>query len=361
LADKRDYYDILGVSKDASAQKIKKSYRKLAKEYHPDHNDSPDAEDRFKEVREAYEVLSDDEKRKAYDQFGHAGTEGFVGGGGFNGFGRSPFDMGDLSDILNNFFGGGLGGFDFGFEGRTRSKVVRGSDIKEGIKLNFENAIWGKEVELNIKRDVVCKECDGTGAKDGKHKECPQCNGRGRIRQMRNTLLGGISVISDCPRCEGRGRVPEKECDKCSGNGIIQKSENVKVKVPEGSYDGMILRFRNGGNAGRNGGGYGDLYVELQVEPHDYYERKGDDIYVDVHVPVKLAVLGGKEKVKTIHGEVDMKIPKGTQSHSIFRLSGKGAPKLGSKGYGDQYVRVVVDIPKRVGRKDKRIWEKLGS
>lgn len=358
VATKRDYYEVLGVSKDASASEIKKSYRKLAKQLHPDHNKAPDAEERFKEIREAYEVLSDQEKRRAYDQFGHAATEGFGGTYGFNGFGGSPFDMGDFGDILNNFFGEGIGGFDFGF-GRSRRRAIRGSDIRKSIRLGFEEAVWGKEVEVSVERQVVCSECDGTGAQGGKLKTCPQCGGSGRVRQVRNTLLGGISIVSNCPTCGGSGEVADKKCDKCGGDGVVREKKRVTIKVPQGSYDGMILRFRNGGNAGVNGGGYGDLFVELQVEPHESFERKGDDIYIDVHIPVTLAVLGGVAQVQTLHGEVDLKIPVGAQSHSIFRLSGKGAPKLEGRGNGDEYVRVIVDIPKRVNRKERRVWESL--
>ncbi|MFH1547448.1 MAG: molecular chaperone DnaJ [bacterium] len=362
MADKRDYYEVLGVSKESSQSEIKKAYRKLAKQYHPDHNKEVDSEEKFKEVREAYEVLSDEEKRKAYDQFGHAGTEGFTGASGFNGFnGGSPFDMGDLGDILNNMFGGGgFGGFDFGFDGGG-GRSMRGSDINVSFKLGFEEAIWGKDIELKLRREIICESCEGTGAKDGKMDTCTQCGGKGRVRQVRNTMLGSLSVVSECSTCRGKGKVSKAECKVCSGEGVIEKEETVKIKIPEGAYDGMVLRFGNGGNAGKNGGAYGDLYIELNIEPHVYYERKGDDIYVDVHVPVKLAVLGGKIDVKTIHGNVDMKVPFGTQPHTIFRLSKKGAPRLDGRGYGDQYVRVIVDVPKRISREDRKMWESISK
>lgn len=361
MDNKRDYYEVLGLEKESSQSEIKKAYRKLAKEYHPDHNDSADAEKKFKEVRESYEILSDKEKRSAYDQFGHAGTAGFGGAPGANGFGGSPFDMGDLGDIINNMFGGGgIGGFDFGFGGGG-NRARRGADIKVGVRMNFKDAIWGKEIEIEVDRVVLCSECEGTGAKGKKTKKCKRCDGKGRIQEVRNTMLGGVSIVTACPECGGKGEIPEDVCDKCDGNGRINESKKVKIKIPEGSYDGMILRFGNGGNAGDNGGGYGDLYVELMVEPHDYFERKGDDIYVDINIPVSKAVLGGVESVRTIHGDVDLKIPKGTQSHSVLRLSNKGASRLGGGGFGDQYVRVVVDIPKRLNRKERKLWEELNS
>lgn len=370
MPEKRDYYDILGVSKDASESEIKKSYRKLVKEYHPDRNDSPDAEEKFKEVQEAYEVLSDKEKRNAYDQFGHAGTQGFGGGGpGYSGFQGDPFDMGDLGDILNNLFGGagGPAGFDFGFGGfgqgqqGRQSRAQRGSDIKKTINLDFEEAIWGKEIELNIKRDIMCEACDGTGAKNSEMKECQQCGGRGRVRSVQNTPLGGISIVTECPNCRGRGEIPEEECEECNGRGIIKDKSKIEVEIPKGSYDGMVLRFRNGGNAGKNGGPPGDLYLELQVEPHEIFERQGNDIYVDKEIPAKMAALGGEIQVETLHGEVTLKIPNGTQPGTIFRLADKGAPKLKDDGFGDEYVRVEVKIPENLSKKEREKWEELGE
>lgn len=357
----RDYYEVLGVSKGATEAEIKKAYRKLAREYHPDHNKSADAEDKFNEVREAYDVLSNDQKRQAYDQFGHAGTQGFGGGGaGFSGFQGSPFDMGDLGDILNSFFGGGMGGFDFGFGGPRRQRTVRGADIKQGVRLSFEDAIWGKEIELDVEREAMCEPCEGTGAEDGDEKTCEQCGGRGRVQRVQNTILGGISMVSECPVCKGKGKIPEKMCEKCTGQGIKKEKRKVKVKIPEGSHDGMMLRFRNGGHAGKNGGGYGDLLVELVVDAHDVFERREDDIYIEEEIPVTTAVLGGEIEVPTVHGDVKLKIPKGTQPGAVFRLGKKGAPKLGKSGqFGDEYVKVRVEIPKRLSRKEKKLWEEM--
>ncbi|MBN2100929.1 molecular chaperone DnaJ [Candidatus Dojkabacteria bacterium] len=362
MPEKRDYYEVLGVSKSASQSEIKKAYRKLAKEYHPDHNKSSDAEEKFKEVREAYEILSNEEKKQAYDQFGHAATEGFgAGPSGFSGFGGTPFDMGDLGDILNSFFGGGMGDFGFGgwSGGARRQRVERGEDIRKSINLSFEDAIWGKEIELEVERYVQCPECKGTGAENEEVEECSTCGGQGRVRRTQQSIIGGISVVTECPDCEGKGSIPKSRCKKCGGNGILTEKKKVSVKIPEGSYDGMVLRFRHGGHAGRNGGEYGDLYVQLQVEPDEIFERSEDDIYVDVQVPVPLAVLGGEIEVPTIHGDVKLKVPKGTQPSAIFKLKDKGAPRLGGKGFGDEYVRVKIEIPKKVGRKERKLWEEL--
>ncbi len=362
MAEKRDYYEVLGVAKDASVADIKKAYRKLAQKYHPDHNTEPNAEEKFREVRDAYEVLSNEEKRRAYDQYGHAATEGFGAGNanGYSGFGGGmPFDMGDLGDILNSFFGGGMGGFGFSGQQSTRSRKVRGSDIKKDINLAFEDAIWGSNVKVDVERYVACEACKGTGAKDAKLKKCPTCDGSGRVRRVQNSIFGGISMITECPKCQGRGEIPESTCKKCGGSGIISESKKVTIKVPQGSYDGMILRFRHGGNASENGGEAGDMYVELHVENHETFERRGDDIYIEISIPVISAVLGEIYEVPTIHGDVKLKIPAGTQPNTIFKLDKKGAPKLERKGFGDQYVKVKIEIPKRVRGKEKKLWEEL--
>lgn len=363
MSDKRDYYEVLGVSKDSDQAAIKKAYRKLAKKYHPDHNTSSDAEDKFKELGEAYEVLSNDQKRKAYDQFGHAATEGFGAGAGagFSGVGGVPFDMGDLGDILNNLFGGGGRGFsDFGFGGGGR-RQEQGADIKKTIRMSFEDAVWGRDLELEVERYIKCSACSGTGAKDGKTRKCDSCGGRGRVRRVQRSILGSFSVVAPCPECKGKGVKPEKVCDKCQGSGIVTEKKKVKVSIPQGSYDGMVLRFRNGGHAGRDGGSSGDLFIELHVDSHKNFVRRDDDIYVDVDIPVTVAVLGGEVEVTTLHGDMQLKIPKGTQPNSIFRLSKKGVPKLGGKGFGDEYVRVKVEVPKKLSREDRKLWEKLAG
>lgn len=370
---KRDYYDVLGVSKDADEKTIKKAYRKLAKEYHPDHNAGEDAETKFKEVQEAYEVLSDDSKRRAYDQYGHAGASNFGAGygdpgagGGYYGQGN-PFDAGGIEDILNQMFGGGMGGgfggFDFGGMGgssRSRRGVDNsGSDLKYRIKLDFMDAMEGGEYTLSVERDAQCKKCEGTGSEDGKVEECSTCGGQGRVQRVQDTMLGRMSVVTECPDCHGEGKTIKNKCSECDGTGIVSEKKDAKINVPAGAYDGMVLRYRGSGSAGRNGGSVGDLYIEIAVEPHDEFERRGNDIHTKLHIPVVDAVLGETYKVDTVVGEVKLKIPAGTQSETILRIKGKGAPVVGREGdRGDHYVRVVVDIPKARG-KDKKVWEKL--
>ena len=356
--DKKDYYEILGVSKDATEKEIKKAYRKLAKEYHPDHNKSPDAEERFNEISEAYEVLADESKRRAYDQYGHAGTQGYgaysgMGGDPFNG---SPFDMGDLGDIFNTFFGGGQG---FGYQTGRSTVDESGTDLRYKIRLSFMEAIKGGEYEIKVDRDVKCEHCDGTGSETKETKTCPTCSGSGRVQRVRQSFLGAMSVVTTCDTCEGSGHVVEQECKECKGRGVQQEKVAVKINIPKGAYDGMVLRFRGSGNAGSRGGGSGDLYIEVVVEPHDIFERRGNDIYIDVDIDPVTAVLGDQIEVPTIEGDVKFKIPKGTQPDTIFKMSGKGAPIVGSEEKGDQYIRAKVIIPEKLSRKEKKLWEEM--
>ncbi len=362
--DKRDYYEVLGVNKSASAADIKKAYRKLVKKYHPDVNKENNAEEKFKEIQEAYEVLSNDSKRSAYDQYGHAGTAGFDAGsaGGYTDFSGAPFDMGD---IFNSFFGGGMSGGGFGFDfggGGMRRQDNGGSDIRYRIRLSFEEAMRGGDYKIHIEREDHCTECKGSGSSTGKTKECPVCKGTGQERQVRNTILGRMAVMSTCSNCGGTGKVVEDPCKKCRGTGVENIKEEFNIKVPAGAYDGMVLRFRGGGNVGRNGGQSGDLYVEIEVEVSKNFERRGNDIYSEISIPVYVAVLGENVSVKTIFEDVKLKIPKGTQAGTIFKLKGKGCPILNSKNSrGDHYVRVNVDIPTRITGKEKKLWEELSK
>lgn len=359
--DKRDYYEILGLDKKASAGDIKKAYRKLVKKYHPDVNKESGAEEKFKEIQEAYEVLSDESKRSAYDQYGHAGTAGFNPGssGGYTDFGGVPFDMGD---IFNSIFGGGMGGFGFDFnQGEAGGlREDRGADIRYRIRLSFDEAMKGGEYNIKIKKDEGCNKCNGTGSSSGKRKECSLCKGTGQQRQVRNTIFGQMAVMGMCEKCGGTGFTIDDPCKVCKGIGVNTVEESVNIKVPSGAYDGMVLRFRGGGNVGRNGGSVGDLYIEIEVESSAIFERRGNDIYSEVNIPIYSAVLGDQIAVKTIFEDVKLKIPKGTQSGTIFKLRGKGVPMFNSpKDRGDHYVRVNIDIPTRLSSKDKELWEEL--
>ncbi|HPQ78961.1 MAG TPA: molecular chaperone DnaJ [Candidatus Dojkabacteria bacterium] len=359
--EKRDYYEILGVDKKATTSEIKKAYRTLVKKYHPDVNKDSDAEEKFKEVQEAYEVLSDESKRSAYDQYGHAGTAGFNPGSsnGYSDFGGAPFDMGD---IFNSFFGGMGSDFGFGFGDQRGPKQNIGSDIRYRIRLSFEEAMRGGEYKINVRREGRCDKCNGTGSKSGKRKQCPVCKGSGQQQQVRNTIFGQMAVMNTCQNCGGTGEVVEEPCPKCGGTGVISIEEDITVKVPAGAYDGMTLRFRGGGNSGRNGGSVGDLYIEVEVESSAIFERRGNDIYSEVSIPVYKAVLGGTILVKTIFEDVKLKIPKGTQPGTIFRLRSKGAPVLNSeKSRGDHYVRINIDIPTKLSKREKEMWEELGE
>jgi molecular chaperone DnaJ len=363
--NKRDYYEVLGVSKDSKKEDIKREYRKLVKKYHPDVNKEDGAEEKFKEVQEAYETLSDDAKRKAYDQYGHAGTQGFDprsgNGGGYSyDFGGTPFDMGD---IFNSFFGGNENyGFDFGFERGRQKRNSNGENLRYKMRFSFEEAMKGGEFSIKVKREVKCSKCSGSGSETGERKTCPTCKGSGRERRVQNSFLGQIAVMTECSECKGIGTVAEKECKNCKGRGLESKIEEVKIKIPAGAYDGMVLRFREGGNAGVSGGGYGDLFIEIEVEPSEKFDRRGNDLYSVESIPVHTAVLGGKVSVKTIREDVKLKIPNGTQSGTIFKIKGEGSPLLGKDGLrGDLYVRVDVEIPKRLKRGERKLWEKLSS
>ncbi len=370
MAEKRDYYEVLGVTKSSSKDEIKKAYRKLAKEYHPDRNKAADAEAKFKEVQEAYDILSDQQKRSAYDQYGFAGTQAFGGGtpGGFGNFGNMQgFSSGDLNgfeDILGNLFGSSFGGFDFGGLGgrssaRTRTENNRGSDLEFVLQIDFMDAIFGAEKTFTYDRFVKCDVCNGTGSKDGKKKTCPTCNGRGQVTQVQNTFFGRMQVVTTCPTCHGQGEIISEKCPKCKGSGIIQTKETFKMKVPAGIPDGVTLRFKEKGNAGERGGNYGDLFVTIEVRSHAKLERRGDDIYIDQEIDVVTAVLGSEIKVPTVHGDVLMKVPAGTQSEKVLRLKGKGGPKFRGSGNGDQYVKLIINIPTKLSKEEKDLWEKL--
>lgn len=360
---KRDYYEILGVSKSASKEEIKKSYRSLAKQYHPDRNRSSDAESKFKEVQEAYEVLSDDQKRKAYDQYGFAGTQAFGGqggfGGGFNGFEGFQSDLGGFEDLLGNFFGSSFGGFGFNGNSQKETRDNKGEDLEFNLQVEFSEAIFGAEKIVKYKRNVKCDVCKGSGAKNGKTKKCTTCEGKGKVVQIQNTLLGRMQIVNTCPTCNGSGEMIEDKCPNCKGDGLISKQEEFKVKVPAGIPDSVTLRFREQGNYGRNGGRAGDLFVTIEVKAHKSLERRGDDIYLDKEIDIATAVLGGEVEVETVHGEVLMNVPAGTQSEQVLRLKGKGGPKFRGSGNGDQFVKVILKVPQKLTKDQRKLWEQL--
>lgn len=350
MADKRDYYEVLGVSKGASGDEIKKAFRKMSKKYHPDlHPGDKEAEEKFKEVNEAYQVLSDDEKRQRYDQFGHAGVDGNAGfgGGGFNG----GFDFGDLGDIFGDFFGG------FGGGGRARRNGPRrGSDLSQYINLTFEEAAFGCKKKINITSNERCEECGGSGAKKGTQPvTCPQCNGTGQVQQRRQTMFGFTNVVSECPSCHGKGKIIKEPCPSCRGTGRIRKNKTIEVNIPAGIDTDQVMRIQGAGNAGENGGPNGDLQLVIKVKPHQLFKRSGFDVNVVFPITFVQAALGATLKVPTIHGIVEYDIPEGTQTNTRFRLKGKGIPVLNGRGTGDEYVTVTVEVPKNLSQKQKEL------
>ena len=344
---KRDYYEVLGLQKGASQEEIKKAYRSLAKKYHPDVNKEPGAEEKFKEINEAYDTLSDEQKKARYDQFGSADFDGSgFGAGGFGGFDFN--DMGGFGDIFESFFGGG------GSSSRRRNGPVKGADLEYTINLTFEEAVFGVEKEITINRSENCEECHGSGAKPGTSpKTCPTCNGSGQVRVQRQTPLGSFVTTSTCDRCGGRGTVVEEPCHSCAGKGKVRKSRKITVKIPAGVDTGNVMPLRGQGEHGLRGGSPGDLYVKINVTPSKTFTRKGNDVYIDAHISMAKAALGTEIKVATVDGNVKYTVPAGTQSGTMFRLKGKGIQKVNSSGKGDQYVKVIVDIPKSLNKEQE--------
>ena len=344
----KDYYAALGLEKGASEEEIKKAFRKLAIKYHPDKNQgNKEAEDKFKEINEAYQVLSDPDKKAKYDMYGTVDFDGSgFGSGGFGGFDFS--DMGGFGDIFESFFGGGGGG------GRRRNGPQRGSDLEYTINLTFEEAVFGVEKEISIDRSENCETCKGSGAKEGTSKKtCPTCNGQGQVRVQRQTPLGNFVSTSTCNTCGGTGTVIEEPCTACHGRGHARKTRKIKVTIPAGVDTGNVMPLRGQGNHGTNDGPPGDLYVRINVAPSKKFVRKGNDIYIDTHISMGKAALGTEITVATVDGDVKYTVPAGTQSGTLFRLKGKGIPRVNSSGRGDQYVKVIVDIPKTLNEKQK--------
>ena len=357
MAEKRDYYEVLGVKKGASADEIKKAFRKAAVKYHPDKEGGDEA--KFKEINEAYEVLKDDKKRQRYDQFGHAGVGGAAGGGnpfeGFQGGGQNVhFDFGgaDFGDIFSSFFGGNQ---------RSQSGAGRGRDVETNVNLTFKEAVFGAEKNISLNLDVECDHCKGSGAEPGfGTKECPTCHGSGQEVRVINSLFGPIQQAATCHTCHGRGKVPEKECTVCGGRGVKRDKQDIKVKIPAGVDEGSAIRLNGRGEA-IAGGTAGDLYVAIHVQPHKKFTREGDLILSEETISMVDAALGCELDVETIDGELTMKIPAGTQSGTDFKLSGHGVPHLRGNGRGAQIITIKVETPTNLSRKQKDLLGQFDS
>ncbi len=348
---KRDYYEVLGISRDASPEEIKKAFRKLAFQYHPDRNKDAGASDKFKEINEAYEVLSDADKRSAYDRYGHDAP-----GGGQNPFGRGfeGFDMGGFGDIFEAFFGG---------SGNARRQTVRrGADLRYRVSLTFEEAALGVEKELEISRTEVCEVCHGTRAEPGSTPQrCPTCDGTGEVRRVQRSIFGQFINTAVCSQCQGEGTIVSDPCKNCKGSGYTKQKRKVSVRVPAGVDNDNVVRLSGEGHAGQRGGPAGNLLVEVVVARHQFYEREGDNVLYQLTVNVAQAALGTEVEVPTLHGPQKVKVPSGSQSGRVFRLKDKGIPHLRSYGKGDQLVVLRVETPEKLSREQKRLFEELAK
>lgn len=355
---KRDYYEILEVSRNASKEEIKKAYRQQALKFHPDKNPgNKEAEEKFKEAAEAYEVLSDDEKRSRYDQFGHAGVSGAAGGGGFGGGGMT---VEDIFEHFGDIFGGfGFGGFGQG-GGRRSRNVNRGSNLRVKVKLNMQEIAQGVEKKLKVNKYVSCSHCKGTGASNGSaFTECSTCRGTGQVTRVTQTFLGQMQTTQPCPTCEGEGKIIKSKCTNCYGEGIVKDTEIVTINIPAGVANGMQMSVSGKGNAARRGGVNGDLLVLIEEEEHPDLIRDGNDLIYNLYLSLPDAILGSTIEVPTIEGKVKIKIDPGTQPGKILRLRGKGLPEVNSYGRGDLLVNINVWIPKNLTREEKKIFEKF--
>ena len=351
MANKRDYYEVLGVAKDADEATIKKAYRQLAKKNHPDANpDDPGAEDRFKEINEAYQVLSNPQKRAQYDQFGHEGPQGFGSGGygDFSGFGGFGGGFGGFDDIFSTIFGGAAGG------GARNNGPIPGDDLRYDLTISFEEAAMGCEKEINLVRDEECPTCHGTGAKPGsKVDTCPTCHGTGQERVVRSTPLGRMQTVTTCSRCHGAGKIITEPCQKCHGRGKVRVSKRRTVRVPAGIDNGQVLTLRGQGGLGERGGPPGDLQIVITVKPHKLFRRREDDLYIDMPITFTQAALGAELDVPTLTSPIKYKFPEGTQPGQIFRIREQGVNHLRGGGKGDLYVTAVVEIPKKLTAQQK--------
>ncbi len=341
----KEYYELLGVSEDASQEEIKKAYRKKAKKYHPDSNSDTADEEKFKKINKAYDVLSDEDKRKKYDQFGKQGVEGHAGRG-------QRQAASNFQDLFQEIFGGG------GFGGGRSRGSSRGEDLKVHTTISLEEAYNGTEKTFEVERKVECSECGGSGAENGNTSQCSECGGQGRVRQVQRTPLGRAQTVTECPECNGRGKVPEEECSKCNGDGVTEESEKITFDVPKGVRDGQRLRLQGKGNASSTGRD-GDLYVYVTVEEHSELERKDDDLFTTVKIGIGDAVLGSKATVPTPDSDIEVDIPEGTQPGQVLRLKDKGMPRQRGRGSGDLYIKIDIEIPEDVSEKQKEVLEEM--
>lgn len=356
---KEDYYELLGVNKNATDDEIKSAFRKLAKQYHPDlqTGDKAEAEAKFKQINEAYEVLSNKEKRAKYDQFGHAAFDP-AAGGGYGSYGGAGF--GDFSDIFDTMFGGFGGGF--GDRRQQYNGPARGNDLKYNITITFEEAAFGVKKEILIPREENCPDCGGSGSKPGSTpKKCSACNGTGQVRVQQNTVFGSFATMRTCDSCHGSGKIITDPCTRCGGKGRINKSNRINVNIPAGINNGQTLTMRGEGEAGLRGGPNGDLYIGITVKPHKIFTRKGYDLFMDINLPMTTATLGGTIQVPTLKEPVKYTVPAGTQPGTTFRLKEQGVQKLNSAGKGDLFVRAVVQIPKRLNEEQTELLTKLAE
>ena len=362
MAEKRDYYEVLGIQKGASEDEIKKAYKKLARKYHPDMNPGDkEAEEKFKEVNEANEILSDPEKKARYDQFGFAGVDPNYGAGAGGGAYGGGFDFGDLGDIFGSFFGGGFGG-----QRRNPNAPQRGESIRASVSISFTEAAFGCEKSVTIERSEQCPTCKGSGCAPGTTPEvCPDCHGSGTVQTRRQTPMGVFASNGPCRKCGGTGRLIHQPCSDCRGSGAVRKRRTIKVNIPAGIDHGQTISLRGQGGAGKNGGPAGDLLITVMVQPHEIFRRDGVDVFCEAPITFTQAVLGAELEIPTIDGKVKYSIPEGTQTGTVFRLKGKGIPVLNGRGRGDQYVTVVIETPRSLNKEQKealrRFSETLGE
>ena len=358
MATKRDYYEVLGVSKTASEDEIKKAYRKLAMKYHPDHNKEPGAEEKFKEINEAQSVLLDAQKRAAYDRYGHSAVDGSApGAGGFNGGAGFGFEDIDLGDIFGSFFGGGARR-----SSANNTSPRQGADRYIQLNIDFMDSIFGKKVTIPFTYDEVCTSCNGSGAKSASDFiTCPTCNGRGRVVTEQRTILGIMRNEQACSHCRGKGKIVKEKCPTCGGSGYNKKKTDLEINVPAGISSGQQLRVAGKGERGVNGGPNGDLYIEIQVKKHDIFERKGKDIYSTLEISCLDAILGANITTPTVYGDVELNIPEGSQYGDVIKIKGKGVKDVRSSSTGDQYVTLKVVNPKKLSKEEKELYAKLRS